>query len=46
MNSELSEIEGSTVGVVLVGVAGSVIATVVIFLKSSLENTARISKKI
>ena len=46
MNSEISEIEGSTVSIVLVGVAGTVIATVVIFLKSFLENTARMSKKI
>ncbi|HDH45342.1 MAG TPA: hypothetical protein ENG66_08200 [Thermococcus sp.] len=46
MNSEISEIEGSTVSIVLVGIAGTVIATVVIFLKSFLENTARMSKKI
>jgi len=46
MNSKISEIEGSAISIVLVGVAGTVIATVVIFLKSFLENTARMSKKI
>ncbi|KPU63528.1 hypothetical protein EP1X_04135 [Thermococcus sp. EP1] len=46
MNFNMYEISGAIQSITLTGISGAVIATVVILLKSFLENTARLSKKI
>jgi len=46
MNFNMYAIDGAVQSIILTGIAGAVIATVVIFLKSFLENTAKLSAKI
>lgn len=46
MNFNMYGIDGAVQSIILTGIAGAVIATVVIFLKSFLENTAKLSAKI